>query len=120
MMIRGKGKAKDLKIIDNTKRDFQSPLDRYIENNCQHCNHWHERCRLEDTRGVTPMNLCISIYAAEPSHFEPEDIQRMLAEVRKQSEKTQEISEATLETLPDAKDHKEEDAEFDGQENPAD
>lgn len=53
-------KNKDEIIIDHTpKEPFISPLERWIETYCKQCKDWGGKCRLEDTRGLTPMRLCM-------------------------------------------------------------
>jgi hypothetical protein len=53
-------------IVDHTpKTPFQSPLTRFIEANCKQCNFFGGRCRAEDSRGLTPMSLCIHLYIHE-------------------------------------------------------
>lgn len=58
-------------IIDNTPAEpFKSPLQIYIMNNCEHCDLYKTKCRLEDSRGLTPMSLCISLYTHQvPAEF---------------------------------------------------
>lgn len=89
-------------IIDHTpKTPFFSPLQIYILNNCEHCTFHLGKCRLEDSRGLTPMNLCINLY----THQMPADF----GEILKLGKPPKEITEI-----------QEPEPEFDGQENPAD
>lgn len=77
-------------IIDHTpETPFFSPLQIYILNNCEHCTSFQGKCRLEDSRGLTPMNLCINLY----THQVPADF----GEILKQAQRTEvfkEIQEA--------------------------
>jgi hypothetical protein len=78
-------------IIDNTaKEPFISPLQRYVANNCQHCEFWKVKCRLEDSRGLTPMTLCIMLYTNQPP------LEQMRGLLRNMEEKTSKIAEKTL------------------------
>ena len=80
-------------IIDNTpETPFLSPLQTYIHNNCEHCDFWKTKCRLDDQNGMTRMELCISIY----THQVPADFGEILKQAQKQSL-----------TMPEAKDFKE-------------
>jgi hypothetical protein len=81
-------KNKPETIINHTKPNFTSPLDLFIQNNCVHCPNWKGKCRLEDTRGLTPMSLCIALYTSQP----PPD----LAEIMQKAAETKEIAEKTL------------------------
>jgi hypothetical protein len=57
-------------IIDNSaKTPFLSPLQQFIMNNCQHCALHKVNCRLEDSRGLTPMSLCIMLFTGQPPDF---------------------------------------------------
>jgi hypothetical protein len=84
-------KVKGETIINNTaKTPFISPLDLFIENNCKHCQHYQSLCRPNDSRGLTPMTLCITLYTNQPPL---EQIQGLL---RNMEEKTSKIAEKTL------------------------
>jgi hypothetical protein len=62
-------------IIDHTPAEpFKSPLQIYVMNNCEHCDHFKGICRLEDSRGLTPMSLCIALY----THQVPVDFGEIL------------------------------------------
>lgn len=92
-------------IINHTpETPFLSPLQTYIDNNCQHCEWYHTKCRLEDSRGLTPMSLCISLY----THQVPVDFGEVLKLGQPQPPKPAALKEIQ-ETEP----------EFDEQENPA-
>jgi hypothetical protein len=75
-------------IIDHTKTPFISPLDLFIQNNCKHCHNYNGLCRLNDSRALTPMILCITLYTNQP----PSD----LAEYLQKAAETQTIAEKTL------------------------
>jgi len=75
-------------IINHTKPNFISPLDLFIQNNCVHCPSWKGKCRLEDSRGLTPMSLCITLY----THQMPPELNEMIAK----AQQTQKIAEKTL------------------------
>jgi hypothetical protein len=78
-------KNKPEKIVDNTaKTPFLSPLQQFIMNNCDHCTFNKVKCRLEDTRGLTPMHYCIMLYTVQP----PPELQALL--------KTGTLAEQTL------------------------
>jgi hypothetical protein len=80
-------------IIDNTKTPFISPLDLFIENNCKHCHNYQGLCRPNDSRGLTPMLLCITLFVNQPPL---EQIEGILSQVKDMKEKTSEIAEKTL------------------------
>lgn len=75
-------------IINHTKPNFTSPLDLFIENNCKHCHNYNGLCRLNDSRGLTPMSLCITLY----THQMPQELNDMIAK----AQETQKIAEKTL------------------------
>lgn len=78
-------------IIDNTPATpFFSPLQLYILNNCEHCTLYHGKCRLEDSRGLTPMGLCIALY----THQMPADFGEILKQAQKPPKEITEIQEA--------------------------
>jgi len=92
-------------IIDNTPAEpLKSPLQIYILNNCEHCDFYKSRCRLEDSRGLTPMSLCIALY----THQVPVDFGEILKMGQPQPPKP-----AALKEIQEAE------PEFDEQENPA-
>lgn len=54
------------KIIDHTpKTPFLSPLQKFMKTHCDQCDFKGSKCRLEDSRGLTPMSLCIALYPLE-------------------------------------------------------
>lgn len=75
-------------IINHTKLGFISPLDLFIQNNCLGCPNWKGKCRLEDTRGLTPMSLCITLH----THQMPTELNEMIAK----AQETEKIAEKTL------------------------
>jgi len=75
-------------IINHTKPNYISPLDLFIQTNCKHCQHYQSLCRPNDSRGLTPMSLCIALYTSQP----PPD----LAEIFQKAQETQKIAEKTL------------------------
>jgi len=75
-------------IINHTKPNFTSPLNLFIQNNCTHCHNYNGLCRPNDSRGLTPMSLCIALYTSQP----PPD----LAEIFQKAQETQKIAEKTL------------------------
>ena len=79
-------------IIDRTpETPFFSPLQIYILNNCEHCELYHGKCRLEDSRGLTPMGLCITLY----THQMPADFGEIIKRAQSpQKEVLQEIRDA--------------------------
>jgi hypothetical protein len=78
------------KIIDHTPAiPYTSPLDRFIETNCKKCPAFQGRCRVEDSRGLTPMSLCVHLYIHETTSQGIEAFAKGLV-------KTAEISEKTL------------------------
>jgi len=81
------------KIIDHTPATpYTSPLDRFIETNCKQCPRHHAVCRLEDSRGLTPMSLCVHLYIHETTASGIEAFTKGLG-------KTAEIGEGTLEEI---------------------
>jgi len=78
-------------IIDKTKIPFISPLDLFIENNCKHCHHYQGLCRPNDSRGLTPMSLCIALYTS----INPLNMREMFQKAKE----TQAIAEKTLEDV---------------------
>lgn len=53
-------------FIDHTpKTPFLSPLQKYMKTHCDKCDFKGVKCRLEDSRGLTPMNLCVALYPLE-------------------------------------------------------
>jgi len=53
-------------IIDKSpKTPFKSPLQKYIENFCEHCDFYKVKCRFDDTIGVQRMHLCLELYPYE-------------------------------------------------------
>jgi hypothetical protein len=86
-------KVKGEPIIDNTKTGYTSPLQLFINTNCAHCAKFGGLCRPEDSRGLTPMSLCITLYCNQPP-----DVGEILKQATEQASKTtQEIAEQTLE-----------------------
>jgi hypothetical protein len=80
-------KVKGETITDHTKIGFISPLDLYIENNCKHCHNYQGLCRPNDSRGLTPMLLCITLSVSQPPNLE---------EMFQKAAQTQKIAEKTL------------------------
>jgi hypothetical protein len=81
-------------IIDKTpETPTLSPLQIYILNNCEHCDLYKKDCRLEDSRGLTPMSLCIALY----THQVPADFGEILmqAEIQAKSKATAALKEIT-------------------------
>lgn len=84
-------------IIDHTPAiPYTSPLERFIATNCKLCPRFKAVCRLEDSRGLTPMSLCVHLYIHETTASGIEAFSKGLL-------KTAEVSENTLEEVePDA------------------
>lgn len=84
------------KIIDHTPRiPYTSPLERFIETNCKLCPRFKAFCRLEDSRGLTPMSLCVHLYIHEATASGIDLFAKGLV-------KTAEVSEDTLQELEEA------------------
>lgn len=87
------------KIVDHTPANpYTSPLDRFIETNCKICSRFKAVCRLEDSRGLTPMSLCVHLYIHEATASG-------LGLFKSNLMQTAEISENTLQELEEAESH---------------
>jgi hypothetical protein len=88
-------------IVDHTpKTPYTSPLQRFMQNNCEACD-WHKgKCRLEDLNGLTRMKLCIMLYVHESASQGIDLFAKGLV-------KTAQISETTLEEKEDYSDEEE-------------
>ena len=86
-------KNKPETIINHTKPNFTSPLDLFIQNNCTHCHNYNGLCRPNDSRGLTPMSLCISLY----THQIPADFGEILKQTKPEAQKTPQEASAEVE-----------------------
>lgn len=49
-------------VEHQTDPNFISPLEKYVALYCNNCKKFNGKCRLEDSRGLTPMSLCIMLF----------------------------------------------------------
>jgi hypothetical protein len=86
------------KIVDHTQDpDYKSPLEIFIQNNCEQCSKFKVVCRLEDSRGLTPMSLCIALACNQPPN-----VGEILKQAAAQAAATTgKIAQNTLEELPE-------------------
>ena len=80
-------------IVDHTPTPFyQSPLQKFMENNCHICTMFKGICRLDDQNGMKRMELCIRLYTAAPP-----DVNKILQEALSGLNITQKTAELSLE-----------------------
>ena len=75
-------------------KGYEGELVKYVKWNCEGCEYYKAKCRVEDSRGLTPMSLCIQLYILQQTKPDMGLLKNML--------ETGNISEDTLTEIESA------------------